>query len=325
MEFINETDYQADAIWGSHLESLLGVAIIAKKTFKMDQGQMVSVNKDPWPIHFRELDTPYGKFPSEYHPFGKPRTDMIICGCARPPKGKSVSAMEIVATVGSFNYSFPVFGDRHWEKRNGRLVPSQPLPFTKVPLTLEYAYGGMVEQEWGELKYIHNPVGKGFYLTEDQALNRPLPNLEHRDCLIKDIMDRPIPFAPCIYPMDGGLRLEPLKKAMEPDYKPIHDAHLQYCWGHPELMVDEALNVGDPVSVKGILEEGIFSVVVPPFEADGFVHCGTKKKMVEFKCDTIIVQGEEKRITFRWRGALTIELSPREKRMVQLVNKGRGG
>jgi hypothetical protein len=228
--------------------------------------------------------------------------------------------MKIDAIAGDFRYSFRVFGDRHWAKRHGRLTPSYPEPFTEMPLILENAYGGSVTQEWGELAWIHNPKGKGYYATEEQALGGPLPNIEIDEQLIESHTDQPTPFAPCIYPLDGGLRVAGMDP-MQPDVGLRETGHLFLCWAHPNMMMTTELSKGDPIRVSGILESGLFAASVPSLDAEGYVQYGEETKPFDFRCDTVIVQGESQRITFRWRSAMTFPLSPREKRVVYLVNK----
>ena len=84
-----------------------------------------------------------------------------------------------------FHHTIAVFGDRDWIDQDSQLVATDPQPFTSMPLTYENAYGGKVKLEEGDLPCAPNPMGKGYYLTAEQAHGQPLPNLEDPDHLIR--------------------------------------------------------------------------------------------------------------------------------------------
>ena len=320
MRFVNETDYQADALWGSAGDADLGVAVISKATYELVGGGMARTGEDPWPVHPLLMETPYGTFPSEHTPYPKPRTDLIVLGFARPPGGEPVTRMEVKVSLGErFRYTLNVTGDRIWQRRDGQLAPTSPLPFTEMPLTLARAFGGTVETEWAPLPYAYNPEGRGFYTEEEQAAGAPLPNLEDPRAPVLTWRDRPAPAAPGIYPMGGALRGgQPGERPPGPN-PPPGSGHLLHCWAHPDLMVEGVPAQGDLLRVEGIQEDGPLEVRVPGYEAVAVVEYGEDRVELPHKLDTIIVQGEERRVVFRWRSAGTFPLRPRERRLVRLV------
>ncbi len=72
-----------------------------------------------------------------------------------------------------------VVGDRAWR----RGVPSEPAPFTKMPLGWERAFGGE--------GFAENPIGRGF--VRGDAEGAPLPNLELPGAMVRSPGDRPTP------------------------------------------------------------------------------------------------------------------------------------
>lgn len=72
-----------------------------------------------------------------------------------------------------------VIGERYW--RNG--VPTEPEPFTKMPLDWTRAFGGP--------GFAENPLGKGF--VDGDPEGQPLPNLELPGHMIRSPHDRPTP------------------------------------------------------------------------------------------------------------------------------------
>jgi hypothetical protein len=115
-----------------------------------------------------------------------------------------------------------VFGPRYWRRRLGGLEPSEPERFESMPLSWGLAFGGSYQEPpgldahsglphpGGTVAYPLNPAGIGFYATEKQAVDRPLPRIERTDQLVRQWSDRPLPggLAPC--PMNPALRLIPL-------------------------------------------------------------------------------------------------------------------
>lgn len=326
MRFVNETDYQADALWGANGETGLGVAVIAKATYELGGEQMARTQQDPWPVHPLLMETPYGIFPSEHTPYPKPRTDLIVLGFARPPGGKPAARMKVRVTLGDrFSYTLQVTGDRVWERRGDDLLPSAPIHFLEMPLSLERAYGGAATSEWGALPYPPNPSGRGFCLDEQQAEGASLPNLEDPRQLVNQWQDRPPPASPGLYPMDGALRTgKPYVPEQDPRPAPGSD-HLLHCWAHPDLMVDGVPGVGDLLRIEGVCGDGALEIRVPSYSARAVVEYGDERLELPHKLDTIIVQGEERRVVFRWRSAGTFPLRPREKRLVKLVTSEPSG
>jgi hypothetical protein len=135
-------------------------------------------------------------------------------GPSRPPHVCPVSL-----TVGEEIARLIVFGPR-WFRRGfgGDLEPSKPEPFEGVALSWERAFGGGYLVPPGlapgsglphpgmDVRYPLNPSGIGFYEDKQAAADKPLPDIERPDQLIRRWDDRPTPagFSPC--PELNGLR-----------------------------------------------------------------------------------------------------------------------
>jgi hypothetical protein len=117
--------------------------------------------------------------------FGIPmsRSEFLLAGTAHQPGGEPAPVRHVRATVGNIVKSLYVVGDRYWRKG----VPTEPVPFTRMPLTWERAFGGE--------GFERNPVGKGFFArTEvDADEDHPLPNVEAPGEMIRKRTDRPEP------------------------------------------------------------------------------------------------------------------------------------
>src|SRR6185437_7349523 len=90
--------------------------------------------------------------------------------------------------VGPIKKELWVVGDRVWNTTG----PSDPVPFDKMPLDYEHAFGGP--------GYASNPRGKGASAVKAESgdLVHPLPNVELAKKLVTSPRDRPSPagFAP---------------------------------------------------------------------------------------------------------------------------------
>jgi len=117
----------------------------------------------------------------------KPRGEVVVIGEAASPGGQPVTQMAVEFAVGPVRKRLTVFGDRHWELSNDGPVFTRPLPFTKMPLGWDRAFGGPGSEA--------NPFGTGFGARAALAEGRlvRLPNIEDAANLILDVEHTPRP------------------------------------------------------------------------------------------------------------------------------------
>ncbi|MCC6877492.1 MAG: DUF2169 domain-containing protein [Sandaracinaceae bacterium] len=115
----------------------------------------------------------------------KPRGECMLAGSCHPP-GAPVRASAVTFQVGALSTTIAVFGDRRWRRALVGKAPSDPEPFTSMPLAWERAFGGPGDPR--------NPHGRGLEPQADpQGDVHLLPNLEDPRALIGSIKDRPAP------------------------------------------------------------------------------------------------------------------------------------
>jgi len=84
----------------------------------------------------------------------KPKGEVLVVGRCFTPEAKPVPAYEVHLKIGPIDKTLYVFGDRFWGRKAGVLKTiSDPLPFTKMAISYENAFGGP--------NYKKNPLGKG--------------------------------------------------------------------------------------------------------------------------------------------------------------------
>ena len=92
-------------------------------------------------VHYGDPGTTSIKYECEFAPF-KPRTDVLVNGHAYAPEGKPVKEMLVSLEIGRTKKEVRVVGDRRWERGLFGLKASSPMPFVKMPLVYERAFGG---------------------------------------------------------------------------------------------------------------------------------------------------------------------------------------
>ena len=117
----------------------------------------------------------------------RPVAEVLLSGSCYAPRGVPVKAHRVRLVMGRVDKTLTVFGDRKWKKGPNGFIPTDPIPFTKMPIGFERAYGGPT--------YPKNPLGLGHDRLVDENGHEylPLPNIEDPEHLITSPLDRPEP------------------------------------------------------------------------------------------------------------------------------------
>lgn len=116
-------------------------------------------------------------YPSDFADY-KPRADVILRGSCHTPGGEPLTECPVRFAVGGWSKILRVVGPRVWVPGIFGDVPSKPLPFTRMPIGYDHAFGGP--------GHAPNPVGKGFGTAE-------LPNVSGAGDVLESRGDRPAP------------------------------------------------------------------------------------------------------------------------------------
>jgi hypothetical protein len=196
MKFENHTALGAVFQFGGLAPGVHGGWVVARTTWRIERsGALAPEPTTPCPLLDEPLETEFGLFPPDRYAvhFG---CELVIAGIARPRRRARRQRVE--ARVGSYRDAIDVFGDRVWRRARGELVPSDPLPFEAMPLTWARAFGGATVRHGVTEEHPLNPVGRGYYATEEAALDRPLANLEdpRTPVVAWDARPSPVAWAP---------------------------------------------------------------------------------------------------------------------------------
>jgi hypothetical protein len=269
VQFLNATSTGARLVRASAGPGRNLAAVVARATFDIDRDRLVLTPERPWPAGAEAVETPWGTFAPDT-PFPKEGIDVFVLGSAWQPRGLPATELTLAIHVGTaLERRIAVIGDRTWIRQDGVLVPGEPRQFVSMPLTYQNAYGG---------RGAANPLGKGFYASEREALGRPLPNLEDPDARIRCFADRPdaVGTGPC--PQCGGRS----HLIIDPDRAP-----------HPGAMVE----------ITHATPQGAVRFALPDFRMHVRVDLAEGERRLPMVLDEIAVFTEPRRVFLAYRAA----------------------
>ena len=122
----------------------------------------------------------------------RPRAEVVVHGAFHAPAGRMVQQGTARLRVGTaIDKQIRVTGNREWlRSKIGRLHASEALPFSRMPLDWQHAFGGAECED--------NPDGIGCWPKKAQQERFPLPNLEYPGDVLSlpDATVRPAAMAP---------------------------------------------------------------------------------------------------------------------------------
>ena len=191
----NRTPFAAERGWVRDRDGAEIWLVAVKATFDIfPDGSTVPCKDQPPVLRVPEYHGEPGKSSIKYEAdlvMTKRTTDIVVVGHAHAPGGRAVGELDVGFRVGPVQKMLRVFGDRRW----GLLGPTNPEPFTKMPLVYERAYGGVdrksehPERDWEW----RNPVGTGYAVKKAHLNDVMVPNIEYPNDLIGTWKDRPSP------------------------------------------------------------------------------------------------------------------------------------
>ena len=253
------------------------------------------------------------KFESDILP-PRPGTDVSLLGhaYAREPGKPFVDAG---LKVGALSKVVRVFGDRVWFKAMGFWVPSDPVPFEKIPVLYERAFGGRDFTHADEKKHAverRNPVGAGFVTQGKDGFleNLPLPNLEDPNDLISDTDDKPAPagfglLAAHWLPRQtfSGTYDEAWKANRFPFLPEDFDERFFHS-ASPGLTSPKKLAGGEPVRYVNLSTDHDVSFMLP--KRNLMVTANVKGRPGTYPAllDAVVIQPDENRVMLTWKALI---------------------
>ncbi len=237
-------------------------------------------------------------------------TDVVLVGSAYSPA--PVQSLDVTLAAGMLRKIVRVTGDRRWVKGASGWEISRPVPFHRMPLVYERAFGGAdmddpaPERRGFEAR---NPVGAGFCAAERPARieGLRLPNLEDPEHLVRAPLDRPPPAGFGFIARDWQPRLrhagtyderwrEERMPLLPLDFDPRH-----FRSAHPDLAGSRHLKGGEPVLVSGASEGGDVAFRVPARALSVRLSIRGAVSRHRPLLDTLLIEPDERRVVATWR------------------------
>jgi uncharacterized protein YjbI with pentapeptide repeats len=297
------------------------LTILAKRTYDLVPGRAVRARMHtdlPSGDRYRDGDPKKSiRYPSDYAIF-KPRADVMLLGTAHAPGGSTTGTMvrfRFGHEGNAFDRKIGVYGRRVWHKGLLGLSPTEPEPFTTMPLFYEGAFGG---ENWSA-----NPVGTG----HAPAANTELPNLEDPAHLVMSSKDSPPPA--CFGPISPYWKERWSKlgtydsrwlKSRWPYFPEDFDwTHFQSA---PVAQRLDYLKGDEPFAIFGMHpEHAILEGTLPGVRVRGFAQeteaAGGRFREITLRLDTAFFDVDSMRLDLVWRGL--VEVSDEEAPEIQAL------
>jgi hypothetical protein len=253
--------------------------------------------------HHGDPETGSIRAPSDFS-LGKPGTDVLLVGTAYAPGGRPVGRMDVSLAAGPLRKTVRVFGDRAWE----RSAPTPPLPFERMPLVWERAFGGAD----GDRVEERNPVGRGFVAPDAAAPpdGHPLPNLEDPAHPLLSWREAPppaafAPVAPHWLPRRAWAgTYDDAWRATRAPYLP-DDFDPRFFQAAPDgLAAPGGLSGGERVEAAGVTPGAPLRFVLPRLDVRVQFRLDDGTQAPPVRLETVLMEPDELRVILVWQAAL---------------------
>lgn len=310
----NRTPFAAERGWVRDRDGVEIWLVAVKCTFDIKPDGSTEVSEEQPPVlrvpeHFGEPGKTSIKYDNDLV-LTKKTTDVIVVGHAYAPDGQPATETEAGFRVGPVQKVLRVTGDRQW----GAVGQTATVPFVKMPLTYERAFGGVdeksaqPERDWDW----RNPVGTGFAVSRDNATGLVLPNVEYPDEGVKAWSDRPRPAGfgaiACHWQPRvafAGTYDDYWMKTRQPLLAEDFDERYFQC-APSDQQAPSFLRGGEPVALYRLTPGGELRFSLPKvfLGFDTRFYDGSRELHKERKLHTVILEPDFPRVSLVWHTAL---------------------
>jgi hypothetical protein len=310
----NRTPFAAERGWVRDIDGAEVWLVAVKCTFDIKpDGRTEPSSEQPPVLRAAEYHAEPGVSSIKYETdlvLSKATTDVLVVGHAYAPGGSPVTDAIVGFRVGPVQKVLQVTGDRFWVATGY----SQPVPFLKMPLVYERAFGGVdrrsahPDRDWDW----RNPVGTGFAVSRDNLSKVPLPNVEYQEDRVRSWSDRPSPagfgaVAGHWQPRCGlaGTYDEHWLESRQPLLPSDFDPRFWQC-APVDQQSPHFLRGGEPVVLRNLTPGGDLRFVLPKVYL-GFetrFYDGSRELHRERRLHSIILEPDYPRVSLVWHTSL---------------------
>jgi hypothetical protein len=314
LDLRNRTPFAAAIVPGLDKEGRDTLTVVVKGTFALGRREALAVADAQVPIAY--ADVFHGepglssiRYEADACP-AKTGTDVVLVGHARSVR--PVPSLDVSLDVGRLHKVVRIWGDRAWFRTVGGAAMSDPIPFSRMPLVYERAFGGgdlAVADPAARPRDPRNPVGVGFTsAAEPERVDGVrLPNLEDPEALIASPADRPAPAGFGFIGRDWLPRRTfagTYDEAWQRERMPLLPADFDeryFSAAHPSLWSPRPLRGGEPVVVTGVSETGELRFQVPA--TTPAISAQIRREAVDLPAalDTLLIEPDAQRVVVTWR------------------------
>jgi hypothetical protein len=323
MKLLNASGMAAGYTLGMNPSGTEWVVVAVKGTFSLPkrQGEEPKLASEQVPLVDADLFTGEPGFSATLvecdYALEKPRCDVLLNGAAYAPGGRPTQRVMVGLQIGNWRKSFAACGDRVWRNAGVAYIASEPVPFVRMPISYDNAFGGSDDRLRDPVNYRQyppNPVGRGwrYHRYPERITDSPLPNTEEPGDPVRDPQGkyRPVAFGPIgrgwpsriryagTYDQDWIDNVFPFLPA---------DFDTRYYQCAPEDQQIAAPQGGERVILANLTPDGRREFPFPAVEMP-IVFFRRHADRVETKgaIDTVLFEPEAERFTVVWRANLKL-------------------
>lgn len=315
MKLENLTPFPAKLLVGSTSDSEMVGMLACKVTYVFGEGGLVPAPaEESWPIFEQPFVFESATLPAELD-FRKNGIDVAIFGKARTPDARPARQLRLGIYWGSLRYEVDVQGDRWWVKTGRSLVASDAQPFVEMPITNDRAYGGAALLDGVPCAYAENPDGRGYYLSQEEAEGKPLPNLERTEAAITRWDHRP---KPAVF-YKAGLELRGDEMQTRGEDAVIAQLMMEGFNGSIRELVADPAQLGTSILLRGFSHAG--DIVLPaPHHSGPVAHAsvGSVRSRFPSAISSVVVLADVPALVVTYLSVFRYLMRPMEKRAVVL-------
>ena len=239
-----------------------------------------------------------------------PGTTVTLNASAHAPAGRQVRSTTVAIEAGPIRKSLHVSGDRSWVRSVLGLSITEPVPFARLPIAWERAFGGSGRTpETSGQTYDRNPSGTGFAAHEDLH-GTPLPNVEYPEDPVRSARSRPAPAGFSAIPSSWSPRRE-LGGTFDDEWRasrsplwPLDCDPRHHLAAPADQVSPKPFRGGELVVLTNLTPDGLMQVRLPTlyFAFDTYLRRGRASHRAQL--DRVIIEPDDRRLVMVWRTAL---------------------
>ncbi len=317
MQLINHTPFPAQMFKTSlDDENKYAMSIAVRITYDIVDGKAIISKDQVWDLKREIWRSEYGIIESD-DVFKRGGVDILLFGNAQAPDGSETRQMNVEVRLNNeLINKVVVFGDRVWEKSILGMSISTPIPFTKMPVSLENAFGGKAEWDGLAIPYGNNPYGKGYNHLKEDFIGKSLPNIEDPGKLIKKWTDRPDPVGVACLP--ALCELHARNNMVFKDGKIVSSNARFFNTAFPEMIVN-SVKENDTIGITGMSSKP-FVFKVPKELLKMKVTMGERTKEWEMYIEQIGIIIDKKQAFMTFRYPINYTMIPHETRKCEIFH-----